>query len=114
MILRQFLHSDPIAASYLFGCAGHAAAAVIDPVGDIAAYLHAAEATRMRIRYVIDTHLHADHLSEARALSAASGADYVLFADAKVGFPFRGVHDGDGNLLFGPQGTQYQHSQSGV
>src|SRR5438105_9582089 len=95
MILRQFLHSDPIAASYLFGCAGHAAAAVIDPVGDIAAYLHAAEATRMRIRYVIDTHLHADHLSEARELSAASGADYVLFADAKVGFLFRGVHDGD-------------------
>src|SRR5438105_7527833 len=95
MILRQFLHSDPIAASYLFGCAGHAAAAVVDPVGEIAPYLQAAEETRMRIRYVIDTHLHADHLSSARALSAASGADYVLFADAKVGFPFRSVHDGD-------------------
>jgi hypothetical protein len=35
MILRQFLHSDPIAASYLLGCAGHAAAAVVDPVGDM-------------------------------------------------------------------------------
>jgi glyoxylase-like metal-dependent hydrolase (beta-lactamase superfamily II) len=95
MILRQFLHSDPIAASYLFGCAGHAAAAVVDPVGDIDPYLRAAEETRMRVRYVIDTHLHADHLSSARALSAASGADYVLFAGAKVGFPFRGVRDGD-------------------
>ncbi|TGS09112.1 MBL fold metallo-hydrolase, partial [Mesorhizobium sp. M4B.F.Ca.ET.190.01.1.1] len=27
MILRQFLHSDPIAASYLFGCGGKSAAA---------------------------------------------------------------------------------------
>jgi glyoxylase-like metal-dependent hydrolase (beta-lactamase superfamily II) len=95
MILRQFLHSGPIAASYLFGCAGHAAAAVVDPVGDISPYVRAAEETRMRIRYVIDTHLHADHLSSARTLCEAAGAEYVLFADAKVGFPFRGVRDGE-------------------
>ena len=36
MILRQFLHTDPVAASYLFGCGGKAAAAVVDPVGDVA------------------------------------------------------------------------------
>jgi hydroxyacylglutathione hydrolase len=37
MILRQSLHTDPvIAASYLFGCGGHAAGAVVDPVGDVA------------------------------------------------------------------------------
>ncbi|TIU64084.1 MAG: MBL fold metallo-hydrolase, partial [Mesorhizobium sp.] len=29
MILRQFLHSDPVAASYLFGCGGKSAAAVV-------------------------------------------------------------------------------------
>jgi glyoxylase-like metal-dependent hydrolase (beta-lactamase superfamily II) len=95
MILRQFLHFEPIGASYLLGCAGHAAAAVVDPVGDIAPYARAAEDTRMRIRFVIDTHLHADHLSSARALCAATGADYVLFAGATVGFPFRGVRDGE-------------------
>lgn len=33
MILRQFLHSEPVAASYLFGCGGRAAAAVVDPLG---------------------------------------------------------------------------------
>jgi hydroxyacylglutathione hydrolase len=36
MILRQFLHSDRAAISYLFGCGGMASAAVVDPVGDIA------------------------------------------------------------------------------
>ena len=35
MILRQFLQTDPVAISYLFGCGGQATAAVVDPVGDI-------------------------------------------------------------------------------
>jgi glyoxylase-like metal-dependent hydrolase (beta-lactamase superfamily II) len=95
MILRPFLHSDPVAISYLFGCGGRAAAAVVDPVGDVARYLDAAGETAMRIRYVMDTHLHADHLSAGRALAQAAGAEYVLHADAAVKFPFRGVRDGD-------------------
>ena len=95
MILRQFLHTDPVAASYLFGCGGRAAGAVVDPLGDPSPYLKAAEATGMRIRYVIDTHLHADHVSAGRALSEAAGAAYVLFAEATAHFPFLGVRDGD-------------------
>ena len=95
MILRQFLHSDPVAASYLFGCGGKASGAVVDPVGDIAPYLQAAEALGMRILYVIDTHLHADHVSSARALAAASGAEYVLSAAAAADFTFKGVEDDD-------------------
>jgi hydroxyacylglutathione hydrolase len=91
MILRQFLHSDPVAASYLFGCGGEAAGAVVDPLGDPLSYIEAAEATGMRIHYVFDTHLHADHLSAGRALAKAASADYVLFAQAAVNFPFRGV-----------------------
>jgi hydroxyacylglutathione hydrolase len=95
MILRQFLNSKPVAASYVFGCAGHAAAAVVDPVGDIAPYLAAANETGMRIHYVIDTHLHADHISAGRELAKAAGAEYVLFAGANATFPFRGVRDGE-------------------
>jgi glyoxylase-like metal-dependent hydrolase (beta-lactamase superfamily II) len=95
MILRQFLHTDPVAASYVFGCGGKAVGAVIDPLGDVAPYLRTAEDTGMRIRYVIDTHLHADHVSAGRELATAAGAEYVLFAAANVGFPFRKVRDGD-------------------
>lgn len=93
MILRQFLHSDPVAASYIFGCAGKAAAAVVDPVGDIQPYLDAAGA--MKIRYVFDTHLHADHVSPGRELAQAAGAEYVLFKNAAADFSFRGVADGE-------------------
>ncbi|GGF03149.1 MBL fold hydrolase [Aliidongia dinghuensis] len=94
-ILRQFLHADPIGISYLFGCGGQAVCAVVDPVGDVAPYLHAAEATGMRIAFVVDTHVHADHISAGRALADASGADYVLSAAASVDIPFRPVQDGE-------------------
>src|SRR5690349_12713614 len=95
MILRQFLHSDPVAASYPVGCGGKASAAVIDPVGDSDFYVEAAAQTGMRILYVIDTHIHADHVSAGRTLAAAANAPYVLFHEAAAGAPFRGAHDGD-------------------
>ena len=95
MILRQYLHRDPVAVSYLFGCGGKAMAAVVDPLGPIEPYLEAAEQTGMHIRYVIDTHLHADHRSAARELAAAAGAPYVLHTSAATGFPFHGAADGD-------------------
>ncbi|QSZ06008.1 MBL fold metallo-hydrolase [Rhizobium leguminosarum] len=93
MILRQFLHKDPVGISYLFGCGGKAAGAVVDPVGEIEPYLRAAEEAGMRIHFVIDTHLHADHVSAGRQLAEASGAEYVLAAHAEVSFPFRGARD---------------------
>lgn len=89
MILRQFLHNDPVGISYLFGCGGKAAGAVVDPVGDIQRYLQAAENAGMRINFVIDTHVHADHLSAGRALANSAGAAYVLSVEARVSFPHK-------------------------
>jgi glyoxylase-like metal-dependent hydrolase (beta-lactamase superfamily II) len=95
MIFRQFLHTDPVAVSYLFGCGGKAMGVVVDPVGDIEPYLRASQESGLPIRYVIDTHLHADHLSAGRRLAQAAGAPYVLFADAPAAQPFMGVVDGE-------------------
>ena len=95
MILRQFLHMNPVGASYLFGCGGKSSAAVVDPIGDIAPYLQAAQDTGMRILYVVDTHIHADHASTGRQLAEAAGAEYVLFAGADAKPAFRGVTDRD-------------------
>ena len=49
----------------------------------------------MRIRFVIDTHIHADHRSAGRALAREAGAEYVLHAVPDVAFPFHAVKDGD-------------------
>jgi glyoxylase-like metal-dependent hydrolase (beta-lactamase superfamily II) len=95
MILRQFLHRDPVAISYLLGCVGHGAGAVIDPLFPIEPYLRAAEAERTPIRFVIDTHLHADHASAGRALAEAAGAPYVLHESADAGFGFQQARDGE-------------------
>ena len=75
----------------------------MDPVGDIAPYLQAAQDTGMRILYVVDTHIHADHASAGHRLAEAAGAKYVLFADAEASPEFHGVRDGDvlelGNVI---------------
>ena len=109
MILRPFLHTDPVAISYLFGCGGKAAGAVVDPVGEIGPYLRTAEETGMRILTVIDTHLHADHVSAGRRLAEVAGADYVLFAEADAAQPFRGVRDHD-VLPFGNVTAEVLHT----
>src|SRR6185503_13771573 len=95
MILRQFLHTDPVAISYLFGCGGKSAGAVVDPVGDIDRYLGAAREAGLRILYVLDTHIHADHVSAGPELARKAGAPYVLFADADAALSFKGVRDGE-------------------
>lgn len=100
MILRQFLHTDPtVAISYLFGCGGKAAGAVVDPVAEPDFYVRAASETGMKIHYVVDTHVHADHRSTGPALAQATGAAYVLHAGAGARYPFHGVADGQALVL---------------
>ncbi len=76
MILRQYLRFEPaVSASYLVGCAGKAVGAVIDPVEPAEFYLEEAARNGVKLRYVLDTHLHADHLSTGRETTpSAAGA----------------------------------------
>lgn len=95
MILRQFLHTDPaIAASYIAGCFSKSACVVIDPIAEPEFYVRTAEDLGMRIRYVIDTHVHADHISTGRALAFHVAAPYVLHESAVAEFDYHAVADG--------------------
>jgi glyoxylase-like metal-dependent hydrolase (beta-lactamase superfamily II)/rhodanese-related sulfurtransferase len=56
--------------SYLVGCEASCAAAVIDPeVSQVDRYLALAARDGLRIRFVIDTHTHADHFSATHELA---------------------------------------------
>jgi glyoxylase-like metal-dependent hydrolase (beta-lactamase superfamily II)/rhodanese-related sulfurtransferase len=54
-----------------------------------------AEAQGLKIKYVIETHLHADFVSGHRELSARTGAEIVFGEKARARFPHRAVKDGD-------------------
>jgi glyoxylase-like metal-dependent hydrolase (beta-lactamase superfamily II) len=96
MILRQILHTSPtIASSYVFGCGSKSVCAVVDPVAEPQFYLDTVSELGMQVRYVIDTHVHADHLSTGRELADAAGAAYVLHESVNASFSFERVGDGD-------------------
>jgi glyoxylase-like metal-dependent hydrolase (beta-lactamase superfamily II) len=78
--------------SYLVGVSG--TAVVIDPSSDIDEYVHRAGARGWRIAHVFDTHLHADHVSGARALAIATGAELILNPADRFGFDFVALTDG--------------------
>jgi hydroxyacylglutathione hydrolase len=81
MLLRYFYDPALAQASYLLGCQACGEAVVIDPARDIAPYLAAAEREGLRIAHVTETHIHADFVSGARELAAATGARLYLSAE---------------------------------
>ena len=96
MLFRQYLDREPvIAVSYLLGCPTKEIGAVVDPIGDIGRYLKESEEGKVPIRCVIDTHIHADHISNGRELAEAAGAEYVVLAGTETSYSFRGVEEGE-------------------
>ncbi len=93
MYFKQFYLGCLAQASYLIGSEGEAA--VVDPRRDVDEYLAEAVAQNLQIKYVIETHLHADFVSGHRELAARSGAEIVFGAKAGATFPHRAVREGD-------------------
>ena len=93
MYFKQFYLGCLAHASYLVGSDDEAA--VVDPQRDVDQYIAEATAQKFKIKYVIETHLHADFVSGHRELAARTGAEIVFGAKAGAQFPHRAVRDGD-------------------
>ena len=93
MYFKQFYLNCLAHASYLIGSEGEAA--VVDPQRDVDQYLEEATARKLKIKYIIETHLHADFVSGHRELAARAGAEIVFGGKAGAKFPHRAVKDGD-------------------
>jgi len=93
MFFHQFYLPCLAHASYLIGDGDECA--IVDPQRDVGQYFDAARERGLTIRYVIETHLHADFVSGHRELAARSGAEIVFGAAARAEFPHRAVRDGE-------------------
>lgn len=93
MYFKQFYLGCLSHASYLIGSEGEAV--VVDPQRDVDQYLSEAEAHGLTIKFVIETHLHADFVSGHRELAERTGAEIVFGAKAGATFPHRAVTDGE-------------------
>jgi glyoxylase-like metal-dependent hydrolase (beta-lactamase superfamily II) len=93
MFFKQFYLGCLAQASYMIGSDGEAA--VVDPRRDVDEYVQEAAGAGLRIRYVIETHLHADFVSGHRELAQRTGAEIVFGEKAGAGFRHRAVKDGD-------------------
>ena len=86
--------------SYAVGCVREGVLAIVDPRRDIDVYLELAAHHGMEIRFVLETHIHADYASGARELSERTGAQlcvsrYDAGETFEVSFPHRDLEDGD-------------------
>jgi hydroxyacylglutathione hydrolase len=96
MFFRQLLNDETACASYLFGCKTKARFAVVDPHLDLVdEYIALAEAQRIPIVAVFETHLQADHVSGLPALVERTGATAYLPAGSGVEFEHVALDDGE-------------------
>src|SRR5215203_4555334 len=93
MNFKQFYLGCLAHASYYVGSG--AEAAIIDPQRDVEQYLAEAAVNNQKIKYIIETHSHADFVSGHLELSKKTGAEIVFGQRAKTKFPTRKVKDGD-------------------
>ena len=88
---------------FYLGCLSHASyyigseteAAVIDPQRDVQQYIDEADANGQQIKYVIETHSHADFVSGHIELAERTGAEIVFGQKAHTKFVTHKVADGD-------------------
>jgi glyoxylase-like metal-dependent hydrolase (beta-lactamase superfamily II)/rhodanese-related sulfurtransferase len=74
---------------------GEGRALVVDPARDPTPYLELARWRRLRIAYAAETHLHADFLTGSRELAGADGAQVLAPQASRLGFPHKGLEDGE-------------------
>lgn len=95
MYFKQFLNELVGCASYLVASRQTREAAIIDPAVEIEQYEEVMRERHFTLVHVVDTHIHADHVSGARQLTAKYGATLCLHESAKVTYEFQPLRDGE-------------------
>src|SRR5690606_25403986 len=93
MIVEQLYTNCLSEAAYFIASNGEAA--VIDPLRDIDAYLKLAAQHQATIKYIFETHFHADFVSGHLDLARETGATIVYGPETKAAFDFHQAVDNE-------------------
>ncbi|MCE9670506.1 MBL fold metallo-hydrolase [Myxococcus stipitatus] len=119
MLFRQLFEPESSTYTYLLACPDTGAAALIDPVVEtLERDLDLLHRLQLRLAYVLETHIHADHITSACRLRALTGCRIALPAMEPVPCRDVGIQEGHpldlGSVrfqpLFTPGHTDTHHS----
>ena len=94
MFFKQFLRDDLGCAAYLVGDTDAGECVVVDPQWDVSEYINTAREKGMTIKYAVETHNHADHVSGHGKL-ALTGVEVAIHEAAGVDYPHKALTDGE-------------------
>lgn len=93
MFIKQLYTGCISEAAYYIESNGEAA--IIDPLRDIDVYLQLAAERKAAIKYIFETHFHADFVSGHIDLARATGATIIYGPDTQTSFPVHVARDGE-------------------
>jgi len=109
-LIQRQAPSDASSLSYLYGCGGKGKAIAVDiHQEDVDWFLEQAKIKDVEINYIIDTHIHADHVSGGRELASKCNGTYMLHESSQPKFEFKPLHDGQ-TLTSGNVSTKIIHT----
>jgi hydroxyacylglutathione hydrolase len=110
MIFQQMVNEDAGCISYLIGCSQAGEALVVDPgrdrVDDYGAW---ARRKGLTLTHIVETHIHADHLSGNQALAAKTGARIHIHPAAEAAYAHAPITDGEA-ITIGTVRIQAMHT----
>lgn len=95
LYFRQIINEKSYCLSYIVGCPTVGECIVVDPQRDVSPYIQLSKKLGMKITMVMETHIHADHLSGSNLLSQETGAAIYMAQDSGVKFPYEELTDGE-------------------
>ncbi|MDQ3072998.1 MAG: MBL fold metallo-hydrolase, partial [Bacteroidota bacterium] len=100
MLIHQFEAKGLSHYSYAVGCKDEGEVAIIDPKRDIKTYIEFAAENRLKIKYILETHIHADYASGAKELAEKTDAELLLSSydegqQYSYAFDHKPLKDGD-------------------
>lgn len=95
LVLRQFPRPDSGCLAYLVGDPIEAEAILIDPGLDVSPYLRALADGQWKLRAIVETHTHADHLAGHHELHQRTSAPIVVGRRSPAAYPHRSIEDGE-------------------